>query len=173
MEKIANERYANQVKIYHRLKENATDMSPTIDVVLEFLKLHKFKGDDNFILLQSTSPLTTSSDILNLHKKILESKSDSFLACVRMKKFRWSEEGISLDYSMDNKPRRQDYKGFLVESGAFYCSKVGKILELGKLISGNIGIIELGSQAIIDIDDPIDWKMGEAYIRYLKNNPNG
>lgn len=172
IEKIAETYYGNSVQIYHRLNENALDTSPTIDVVLEFLDAKKFAHKDNFILVQATSPLTSSEDFIMLKHKIIENPNSSYLACVRMKKFRWSENGMPLDYTLDNKPRRQDYKGFLVESGAFYSSTVGNILHSGKLISGKIGVIELGAEAIIDIDEPADWKMAEAYFRFIKQNGN-
>ena len=165
--KIAKEKYPN-VHIFHRAKENATDTSPTIDVVLEFLETKFYKEDDNFILVQATSPLTSSSDLLKLQHKKKKKKKDSYVSCVRVQKFRWTEDGIPLDYDLDKKPRRQEYKGFLVESGAFYCSKIRNILHTGKLISGKIGVIELGDEAIVDIDEPTDWKIGEAYMRYIK-----
>lgn len=170
--RIAKERYPGIVQIYHRKQENALDTSPTIDVVLEFLNVEKFNRLDNFILIQATSPLTSSDDLIKLKNEISGSLNDSYIACVRMKKFRWSKDGTPLDYTLDNKPRRQDYEGFLVESGAFYSSTIGKILESGKLISGKIGVIELGNEALIDIDEPVDWRMGEAYLRYIKQNKN-
>lgn len=169
VEQIIGKLYFNnkKIKIYHRKKENAQDTSPSIDVVLEFLDRNSFNTDDNFILVQATSPLTTSKDFRRLQDSIRYRQNDSCLACVRIKKFRWTEEGKPLDYDLESKPRRQNYKGFLVESGAFYCSTVGSILESRKLISGKIGIIELTSEAIIDIDEPIDWKIGEAYLHFM------
>lgn len=171
IEKITQEKYThNVVNIYHRQEQNAQDASPSIDVVMEFLNTMHFNRNDNFILVQATSPLTDSSDFLKLQSSLLKNKYDSYLACVRLKKFRWTDDGLPLDYDLKNKPRRQDYKGFLTESGAFYCSKVGSIITSGELVSGKIGIVELGNEAIIDIDEPVDWKMGEAYMRYMQNN---
>ena len=168
IERITKDRYGDKVSIYRRKKENAQDTSPTIDVVLEFLQTKNYHSKDNFILVQATSPLTSVDEFRNLGERISFSRTDSSLACVRMKKFRWSEEGVPLDYSLEYKPRRQEYEGFLVESGAFYASTVGRILQSGKLISGKIGIVELGGEAVIDIDEPVDWKMGEACLRFIK-----
>lgn len=155
-----------QVKIFNRSIENALDASPTIDVVLEFLSSVTFNKQDNFILIQATSPLTSVENFLNLRDILEEGKKDSYIACTRMKRFRWSEEGFPLDYNLDAKPRRQEYNGFLIESGAFYASKIEAILTSKKLISGRIGVVELGSESSIDIDEPVDWLLGEAYLKF-------
>ena len=130
VKKIINECYSD-ILIFDRSEESAQDTSPTIDVVLEFLKQSKCSNEDNLILVQATSPL---------------------------------------NYRLTQKPRRQDYRGFLIETGAFYCSKVGDILRTQQLISGNIGIVEVGQQSIIDIDEPVDWCLGEAYLSFLQEN---
>lgn len=157
----------SSVKIFNRSSENAQDTSPTIDVVLEFLTTATFPDNDNFILIQATSPLTPKKDIKNLAQKLRTNEKTSYVACTRLKRFRWSENGTPLDYTMDKKPRRQDYAGFLVETGAFYASKVGAILSTRQLLSGDIDVIELGSEALIDIDELLDWHLGEACLRYF------
>ena len=81
-----------------------------------------------------------------------------------MKKFRWSDEGRPLDYSFETKPRRQEYKGFLIESGAFYASTVGSILDSGQLLSGVVKVVEVGPAGMIDIDEEADWGLAEHYI---------
>ena len=169
VKKVVSDNYPD-VSIFNRSEESAQDTSPTIDVVLEFLNQNHFQQHDNLILVQATSPLTSVTDLQNLSEQIKIEKHDSILACLRMNRFRWTEDGQSLDYGLDRKPRRQEYKGFLVETGAFYCSKVGNILQSGQLISGNVGIVEIGQQSVIDIDEPVDWALGEAYISFLKEN---
>lgn len=167
---LVKEKYhSNIVKVFQRNAENAQDASPTIDVVTEFLTSGSFSAESNFILIQATSPLTSAEDIKTLIQNIDRDEKDSFIACARLKCFRWTDDGKSLDYRMDKPPRRQDYKGFLVQTGAFYASKIGLILETGHLISGKIGIIELGKESLIDIDEPVDWKIGEAYLEYILN----
>lgn len=157
-----------KVNIFNRSVENAQDTSPTVAVVLEFLLSRAYNDDDNFILFQATSPLTSLDDIFKLAETIKRDAFNSLVACLRIKRFRWTEEGKSLDYSLGSKPRRQDYSGFLVETGAFYMSKVGNILNSQQLLSGKVGVIEIDGQAIIDIDEPIDWTVGEAYANYLE-----
>lgn len=170
IESIAKAKYRNTVFLYRRKPENAEDTSPSLDVVLEFLHGKTYHPEDYFILVQATSPFTSIQDLQKLNKKIIEGEGDSYIACARMKKFRWSEDGKPLDYKIEVKPRRQDYKGFLVETGAFYGSRIGDILSTGKLISGRISVVELCKESLIDIDDALDWVTGEAYFQYLLNH---
>ena len=169
VKKIINECYSD-ILIFDRSEESAQDTSPTIDVVLEFLKQSKCSNEDNLILVQATSPLTSVADLKGLFQQIEAGICNSFLACLRTNRFRWSEDGKPLNYRLTQKPRRQDYRGFLIETGAFYCSKVGDILRTQQLISGNIGIVEVGQQSIIDIDEPVDWCLEEAYLSFLQEN---
>lgn len=157
------------VHVFNRCEENAQDASPTIDVIIEFLEQYNYHSDDRLLLFQATSPLTSQRDIALLQTTLNEDKYDSLTACVRMKRFRWTEDGQPLDYTLAaERPRRQDYSGFLVETGAFFMSKVGNLLSTKQLLSGKVGVVEIGSQAIIDIDDPIDWSVGEAYAAFLE-----
>ena len=56
----------------------------------------------------------------------------------------------------------------VAKSGAFYASKISQILSTSQLLSGRIGIIESNIQRTFDIDENIDWMIGEAYIAYQK-----
>lgn len=164
--------YYPQVNIYQRSDRSARDEAPTIEVVLEFLQHHEYDPDDWLLLFQATSPLTSNDDIEKLYSNIHSGQFDSLISCMRMKRFRWTEDGVSLDYPLNTKPRRQDYMGFLVETGSFYASKIEQILRTEQISSGKIGVIEVGAQAIIDIDEPVDWILGEAYCTFIMNKNN-
>lgn len=157
----------SSIYLFERSSTNAQDDSPTIDVILEFLSQKNYSANDRLILFQATSPLTSLTDISLLKQMIEKNEYDSLLACLRLKRFRWTDNGEPLDYSLNEKPRRQEYSGFLIETGSFYMSSIGHILRSKHLLSGRIGIVEVESQAIVDIDEPIDWYLGEAYAAYL------
>ena len=165
VKEIVNERYDERVYVFDRCEQNARDESPTIDVILEFLKQYESADQrDYFILLQAPSPFTSVGELKALSAMLEQDLYDSVVSCLRLRKFRWDEAGFPLDYSLDNKPQRQEYKGFLIESGSFYVSRIAEIIRTGKLISGKIGLIEVDPVAIIDIDEESDWKMAESYL---------
>lgn len=163
-EKLLYERYGTSVRVFRRSAYTAGDESPTIDVVREFLEKTNPSPDDFFILLQATSPFTSVNELYELQRAIQKKTHHSFIACCRLKKFRWSEDGQPLDYTWQTKPRRQEYRGILIESGAFYASTVGRILHSGQLLSGSVKPIEIGPAGMIDIDEETDWKQAEYYI---------
>lgn len=115
---ILHERYGNNVNIFIRNKSTATDASPVIDVVYEFLDSVNLADDAKFILVQATSPFTSVEDFYRLLSAMSLDRADSFVSCYRVKRFVWPEDGIPLNYTMDNKPMRQQYKGILLENGA-------------------------------------------------------
>ncbi len=169
IKEIVNANYTNGVRIFDRSFQNAQDKSVTIDVILEFLTQYQpIDQHDYLITLQATSPFTTVGELLALDNMLKQDAFDSVVACCRLKKFRWSPEGIPLDYSIENKPRRQDYEGFLVETGSFFASKISGILKTRQMLSGKIGLFEVNPIANIDIDEEIDWKMAEAYLQLCK-----
>ena len=44
-----------------------------------------------------------------------------------------------------------------MENGAFYINTVGRVLESGNRLSGNIGIYEMPEYTATEIDEPDDW----------------
>ncbi len=163
--KIISEKYDHRVHIFDRSAQNAQDDSPTIDVILEFLtQCTSIEKNNYFILLQAPSPFTSIGELQALSAMLSQNIYDSIIACCRLRKFRWDESGFPLDYSIEKKPQRQEYKGFLIEAGSFYASTVEKILETKQMMSGKVGLLEVDPIAVIDIDEESDWKMAEAYL---------
>jgi N-acylneuraminate cytidylyltransferase len=159
----------SSVRVFNRSPDNATDASPSIDVILEFLQ--KLQVSENTILLmaQATSPFTSETEFYNGVKMIRDNGYDSVVPCVRLKKFLWDQSGRPLNYDLRYKPRRQDFDGLMVESGSYYASRVSCILKTKQLLSGKIGVLEVSQHNQIEIDEPVDWYLAEAQMLYLKN----
>jgi len=153
----------SKVKVYDRSSENAQDTSSTESVIIEYINSSDLSGSDTFMLVQATSPFTQTShfndglELFNNH--------DSILSCCISKKFTWKEDGQALNYDIYNRPRRQDYKGDLIENGAFYISSVSDIKETGNRISGNIGIYQMPEYTCTEIDEIEDWIVAESLMR--------
>lgn len=167
---LSKNRYGKKVNIYKRSQESATDDSPVTNIIKEFIKFRELKEYDWLCLFQVTSPFTTIDEVSKLISAIESEKYDSIVSCTRIKKFRWNEKGIPLDYNLEKKPHRQEYKGFLVESGAFYASRIQALRFSPYILSGKIGIIELNYYSHIEIDEPIDWDITEHIAKQIENN---
>ncbi|WP_321777263.1 cytidylyltransferase domain-containing protein [Sulfurimonas sp.] len=155
----------DKVKIYMRDRVNAQDESSTEDVMLEFLSKNSFSADALFMLVQATSPTTQSHDFDGGIKELLKSKKDSLLSVVREKRFFWNNDGNALNYDYKNRPRRQDFDGYLLENGAFYINSVSNILRDENRLSAEIAFYEMHDYTSIEIDEKHDWKIAEEYMK--------
>ena len=164
LKRYVKDTFGHKVQVFDRNPENA----PTIDVVAEFIDKRDYAFSDNFILLQATSPFTTKEELLELNSILINDTHDSVVSCCRLKRFRWSDNGTSLDYNLKTKLRRQEYNGFLIESGSFYVSKIGLIKATRQLLSGKILPMEVSSEAFIELDNALDWELAEAIFRYKR-----
>lgn len=157
-----------KVEVYDRNPLTAQDTSPTIDVVLEYLNAAKLKADDLFFLLQATSPLTRSEDISGIYKKLKDDNKQTALSCVRQKRFFWRPDGYAINYDCQNRPRRQDFEGYLMENGAIYLASVGSILKEKALLVEPTAVYEMPDYTDVELDEPHDWVVVENLMkRYL------
>lgn len=154
-----------KTKIYRRSAENACDTAGTESVMLEYINYAHLPQEDIFMLVQATSPLTETqhfTEALGIYQK---GQYDSMLTCVRNYRFFWNEDGTSKNYDYMNRPRRQNFKGELMENGAFYINTVSNILKSGNRLSGKIGIYEMPEYTATEIDEPDDWIILENLMR--------
>lgn len=163
----------NKTTIYKRLPENATDTASTESVMLEYIKKSSLNHDDTFILVQATSPLTQTIHIEEALAEYKKGGYDSMLTCVRDYRFYWNENGTSKNYDYKNRPRRQEFKGTLMENGAFYINSINNILASNNRLSGKIGIYEMPNYTATEIDEPEDWVILENLMqRYAFTQKN-
>ncbi len=169
--KLKFNKNVEKVECIGRSKYTATDEATTESAMLEFAQKYLF---DNIILIQATSPLLSTNNLDNAMEKFLNNKYDSLLSVVEQKRFIWEvqEDGLvkPVNYNPCNRPRRQEFKGFLVENGAFYITKRELLLNNKVRISGNIGYYVMPEETYFEIDDPNDWIVVENLLRNKKHN---
>lgn len=154
-----------KVILYRRSAENACDTASTESVMLEYIRYANLTDENIFMLVQATSPLTETihfSEALQIYAK---GEYDSIITCVRNFRFFWNEDGTSMNYDFMNRPRRQNFKGMLMENGAFYINTVKNILQNGNRLGGKIGIYEMPEYTATEIDEPDDWIILENLMR--------
>ncbi len=161
-----------KVEIYDRDKKNAQDTSSTESVMLEYINKSSLNDSDYFFLIQATSPLLRHNDIENMLKKLKEDRADSALSCVRTKRFYWSENGTALNYNYQNRPRRQDFKGLMMENGACYINSVANIKQNKNRLSGKISVYEMPEYTATEIDEPDDFLIIEKLMNKYHSSFN-
>lgn len=160
--------FGEQVTVIDRPAELAQDQSSTECVVEHFLRV---TGEERVILMQATSPLTTAHD-LDQAVSLFERKGfDSLLTAVRTKRFFWTDAGAPLNYDPNNRPRRQDFAGLLMENGAFYIFRRDGFEKSGSRLHGTIGVYEMSEETAVEIDEPSDWEAVERLLRKAQFAP--
>lgn len=158
----------SKVEVYDREPQNAKDSASTESVMLEFIDKQNFKDDDLFFLVQATSPLTQTKDFDEALETLKNKKADSLLTCVRTKRFFWNEDATPHNYDYKNRPRRQDFKGMLMENGAFYINTIANIKKDKNRLSGKIAVYEMEEYKAVDIDEIDDWIVAENIMKKYK-----
>ena len=156
-----------KLEVYDRDPENARDESSTESVMTEYIKKSDLNPEDNFFLIQATSPLLKSEYIDKMYEEYIKSGADSIFSGVREKQFHWIEtpQGVNpINYDYRNRPRRQDFQGIIAENGACYINKVKNILRDNCRLSGKITVYEMLPQTGFEIDEESDWIIVEQLM---------
>lgn len=160
---------SDKILIINRSPEVSTDFASTESVMLEFANQYDFK---NIILIQATSPLLDKKDLDNGLKEF--KKADSVLSVVNQKRFIWENQENSkpINYDYLNRPRRQEFEGFLVENGAFYITSKESLLKTKCRISGKINAVIMDETSYFEIDEPSDWIIVEKLLQNKYGEPD-
>lgn len=169
-------KYGAEVPFY-RSKENSNDTASSWDVVKEVLNNYEEQGIefDSFMLLQPTSPLRNSNDIINAYNLLNEKNADAIVSvCECEHSPLWSNvlpEDNSLNGFIDNdrNKQRQALGKYYRINGAIYLSKVKKFKKDSNLYKENCYAYIMPNERSIDIDSVNDFKMAE-FIKTGENN---
>ncbi len=147
--------WTTKVKAVLRSDESASDTASTEMAMLEFCD--KINYDfDVFCLLQVTSPFTKRNDI-NACLEKLEGAYDSALTVVNTHRFLWNEDGTPINYNPLKRPRRQDFKGLLVENGAVYTTTKAALQDTKNRLGHKVAVVKMPEESLLEIDTENDW----------------
>lgn len=149
------------VQVIPRPNEYATDEASTESVMLDFMSRVDF---DILVTIQATSPLLRSIHLDEAIKKFKSEQMDSLLSAVRTKRFFWNDNGMPINYDPSRRPRRQDFRGTLMENGAFYITRREVLKNFNCRLGGKIGIYEMNESTACEIDEPEDWERIERLL---------
>ncbi len=162
---IVRQYFGDQVELYDRSKENASDSASTESVMLEFLEKDSPSEESEFILIQATNPFTTSDQLSKALELFRKNKYDSVLSVAAFRRFIWDRKGQSINYDYKKRPRRQELDQYFIENGAFYINLTGKIQKLKNRLGDSIGIFEMPEYSQLEMDEEDDWIYGEILMK--------
>lgn len=139
--------------------------------------LKNYKDFENIFLIQATSPLIASEDLVLGFKKYKKFNYDSLFSAYLSKSFLWKlNENAnlrSINYDYKKRPMSQVFKNYLIlENGSFYIFKYKKFTKYNNRLFDKIGFYEMNKYLSIDIDDIKDFKLAEfisSNIKLFKN----
>jgi CMP-N-acetylneuraminic acid synthetase len=160
MEQLNHEK----LEVIDRSAETATDTASTELAMLEFAENHEF---EDIVLIQATSPFLQSEHLEAALEQYHSQQCDSLFAAVRQKQFIWKDtkQGAEpLHYDPLHRPRRNEHKGVLVETGAFYITSRAKLVETQCRVSGKTCVYEMPAEFLHELDEPKDWEFAEQLL---------
>ena len=136
--------------------------SKTEEAIIHVLKYFKKELKievKNVILLQITSPLRQSKDILNCINIFEKKKVSSVFSAYSKKLFVWSVNGnkcSSLNYDYRNRKMSQKMSDLIIENGAIYITKTNSFLKNKNRLVEPITYSLMDEERSLDIDTKKD-----------------
>ena len=163
IEFIAKEyHWTNKIKAILRSEKSASDTASTEFAMIEFCESINYNFD-SFCLLQATSPFTRKEDINTCLIKLKEDY-DSALTVVKTHRFLWDKDGNALNYKPQERPRRQDFEGLLIENGAIYTTTKESLKKTKNRLGNKISVVEMPEESLHEIDSESDWIVVENLL---------
>ena len=137
----------------------------TLDEVATFIATTQNLSTDYLALAQCTCPLVSPTTARLLLDAVHSSGATSIAAAVREYGFFWrrTEGQIGLTPLFEERVNTQFARScFLRESGVFTATRMEHLLSSGSRFSAQPLLVEIPSEESLDIDDGLDWRIGQA-----------
>jgi CMP-N,N'-diacetyllegionaminic acid synthase len=170
-----SEKYAEIAKRYGadvpflRSAENSSDTASSWDTVLEVLEKYSKLGKsfDNVMLLQPTSPLRKSDDIIAAFSLMDYKKANSIVSvCQGHYHNTLPADGTLTDFfrNGENNKRRQDTDTFYRVNGAIFLINTAYFLNDQNIYRSSSFAYIMDKRRSVDIDDEIDFLFAEIVL---------
>ncbi|RBP58094.1 N-acylneuraminate cytidylyltransferase [Alkalibaculum bacchi] len=157
-----------------RSQELSNDTASSWEVVKDVIERYRSLGIefDTVALLQPTSPLRSSEDIINGYEVMREKIANFVVAVCEMDHSPLWANTLPVDLSMGNFIRpevvtmpRQSIPTYYRINGALYIIKVDYLMKTTDIYSEKSYAIIMNKENSIDIDDQIDFTIAEVLIK--------
>lgn len=159
----------DKIKIDLRPVSLAADETSTEDVLLEFFSREPQYEQCLCILHQITSPFVKAENFAEIVRLYNTGDYDTLLSGVVFKRFIWDHQVNPLNYVPIERPRRQDMQDYYCENGALYAFGVKAFNEHRSRLFGEIGMVEMPEDSLIELDEPRDWMIAEKLFEDIRN----
>lgn len=157
-----------------RSKEMSGDTATTWDTVKEVLSNYSKLGKEfeTVCVLQPTSPLRKAEHILQGYKKFEEKNANFVVGVCEMDHSPLWSNMLPSDYSMENfikddvsKMPRQQIPTYYRINGALYIIKTDYLFKTTNYYQEKSYAVVMDKKYSIDIDDEVDFKIAEVFIK--------
>ena len=160
-----------------RSKENATDKSPTIDVLLEVLKYYSSKGEKfNYVCcLYPFTPLITNAILHNTFELIKSNDVSSVFPAVPyshpvQRGFTINKSGIIDSIDLESlKKRTQSMKKVFHDAGQFYWFRPEILKKTKSIVNSQSKVFEMNQLEVHDVDTLEDLELVKLKYKLLTN----
>lgn len=145
--------------IHSRKPEHATDHSPTVDVITDFLSEHR--DTSILVLLQCTTPYTSYTDVVDAISAVQSGKYKSSISVHEERGFYWNElDGVGIPYyDVRSKPRTQDMIPTYKETGGFYVFNTSEFKNHKLITPPPTKLINVDLKSSFDIDTQEEYEL--------------
>lgn len=157
-----------------RSEKNSSDLAGSWDVVREVIDVLKSKGEeyDEIMLLQATSPLRSSIDIINAIELLHNKNGNAVVSLTECDHSPIWCNTLPEDCNMDNFDReeykdlpRQVLPTFYRYNGAIYLVTANELQKKDKMLEHGCYAYIMPQKRSIDIDTALDFAIAETIIK--------
>lgn len=157
-----------------RSEKNSSDLAGSWDVVREVIDVLKSKGEeyDEIMLLQATSPLRSSTDIINAIELLHNKNGNAVVSLTECDHSPIWCNTLPEDCNMDNFDReeykdlpRQVLPTFYRYNGAIYLVTSKELQKKGSMLEHGCYAYIMPQERSIDIDTALDFAIAETIIK--------
>jgi len=161
---------------FMRPSELATDEAKSMDVIIHCMNWYLNNRNNRFdlvMLLQPTSPLRNSDDIVKAVDIFINKKANAVISVTEFEHSPFWINNLPSDGKMDNfvnrsfrNENRQDRGKFYILNGAIYLAKWEYLMKYRDWFYSNSYAYIMPKERSIDIDTEFDFKVAESLISF-------
>lgn len=152
----------------------ADDNAKTVDVIIDIVSGEQTQGSvyDDVILLQPTSPLRNSDDVIKAYGAYLRRPDETLVSvCEVEHPVQWcgsiAEDGEFQGVDFLSSVRSQDLPKVYRLNGAIYIIPASELIERSRLYTSKVNAYVMPSSRSIDIDTDLDFAICKTVFKEL------